>query len=71
MRSFLIRPNGTNSKNGSQKGYDELFTILTEVESIVNDRPITYVYDDVEAISCMSIITIPISVWTKTCKYAK
>ena len=35
----------------SNLNYDELFTILTEVESIVNDRPITYAYDDVEAIS--------------------
>ena len=35
----------------SNLNYDELFTILTEVESIVNDRPITYVYDGVEAIS--------------------
>ena len=35
----------------SNLNYDELFTILTEVESIVNDRSITYVYDNVEAIS--------------------
>ena len=35
----------------SNLNYDELFTILTEVEFIVNNRPITYVYDDVEAIS--------------------
>ena len=35
----------------SNLNYDELYTILTEVESIVNDRPITYVYDDVESIS--------------------
>ena len=35
----------------SNLNYDELFTILTEVESIVNDRPITYVYIAVKAIS--------------------
>ena len=35
----------------SNLNYDELYTILTEVESIVNDRPITYVYDDMESIS--------------------
>ena len=32
----------------SNLNYDELYIIFTEVESIVNDRPITYVYDDVE-----------------------
>ncbi len=31
--------------------YDELATILTEVESIINARPITYVYDDQESVS--------------------
>ena len=31
--------------------YDELNTILTEVESIINARPLTYVYDDTESIS--------------------
>ena len=31
--------------------YDELNTILTEVESIINPRPLTYVYDDTESIS--------------------
>ncbi|XP_028400806.1 uncharacterized protein LOC114523939 [Dendronephthya gigantea] len=37
---------------GSSKlTYDELYTILTEVETIVNDRPITYIYDDEESIS--------------------
>ncbi|CAB4016096.1 integrase core domain [Paramuricea clavata] len=35
----------------SSLNYDELYTILTEVESIMNDRPITYIYDDVESIS--------------------
>ena len=33
----------------SNLNYDELLTILTEVKSIVNDRPITCVYHDVEA----------------------
>ena len=31
--------------------YDELQTILTEIETIVNSRPITYVYDDEESLS--------------------
>lgn len=31
--------------------YDELNTILIEVESIVNARPMTYVYDDNESVS--------------------
>ena len=31
--------------------YDELATILTEVESVINARPITYVYDDEESVS--------------------
>ena len=31
--------------------YDELAAILTEVESVINARPINYVYDDVESVS--------------------
>ncbi len=31
--------------------YDELNTILTEVEALINLRPITYIYDDDESIS--------------------
>lgn len=31
--------------------YDELATILTEIESIINARPITYLYDDQESVS--------------------
>ena len=31
--------------------YDELNMILIELESIVNTRPITYVYDDNESVS--------------------
>jgi hypothetical protein len=31
--------------------YYELATILTEVESVINARPITYVYDDEESVS--------------------
>ena len=30
---------------------EELYTILAEVECIVSDRPITYVYDDEESVS--------------------
>ena len=29
--------------------FNELQTILTEVESIVNSHPITYVYDELES----------------------
>ena len=31
---------------GSQVSFDELQTLLTEVEAIMNSRPISYVYDD-------------------------
>ena len=31
--------------------YDELSTILTEIESIINARPLTYIYDDTESVS--------------------
>jgi hypothetical protein len=31
--------------------YDELLTVLIEIEGIINARPITYVYDDVESVS--------------------
>ena len=31
--------------------YDELLTILTEIEGVINARPITYVYDDKESVS--------------------
>ena len=31
--------------------YDELITIITEIESIINARPLTYVYDDTESVS--------------------
>jgi hypothetical protein len=31
--------------------YDELNTILIEVEALINARPITYIYDDDESIS--------------------
>ena len=35
----------------STLNYDQLNTVLVEVEAIVNSRPITYVYDDVEGVS--------------------
>jgi hypothetical protein len=35
----------------SSLSYDELNTILTEVEALINLRPITYIYDDDESIS--------------------
>jgi hypothetical protein len=51
----VLGTHGTNCKKILKKvicrsslNYDELYTILTEVESIVNDRPITYVYVDCE-----------------------
>ena len=31
--------------------YDELFTCLVEIESIVNARPLCYLYDDGEEVS--------------------
>lgn len=31
--------------------YDEMSTLLTEVEAVINARPLTYVYDDQESVS--------------------
>ena len=36
----------------SSLNVDELNTLLTEVESVINSRPITYLYDDQDGISC-------------------
>ena len=35
----------------STLNYEQLNTVLVEVEAIVNLRPLTYVYDDVEGVS--------------------
>jgi hypothetical protein len=35
----------------STLSYDEMNTVLVEVERVINSRPITYIYDDREAIS--------------------
>ena len=31
--------------------YDEMHTLLIEIEAVLNSRPLTYLYDDVEGIS--------------------
>lgn len=31
--------------------YDELNTLVVEVESLINSQPLTYIYDDEESIS--------------------
>nr|XP_058947749.1 uncharacterized protein LOC131775653 [Pocillopora verrucosa] len=36
---------------GSTASYDEMCTLLTEVEAVINARPLTYVYDDKESVS--------------------
>ena len=46
MKKILRKIVGRSSLN-----YDELTTILTEIECIINSRCITYVYDDQESIS--------------------
>ena len=35
----------------SMLSYDEMSTLLTEVEAVINARPLTYVYDDQESVS--------------------
>lgn len=35
----------------STLSYDEMSTLLTEVEAVINARPLTYVYDDQESVS--------------------
>ena len=35
----------------STVSYDEMCTLLTEVEGVINARPLTYVYDDEESVS--------------------
>ena len=35
----------------STVSYDEMCTLLTEVEAVINARPLTYVYDDEESVS--------------------
>ena len=46
VKKILRKTVGRSSLN-----YDELTTILTEIECIINSTPITYVYDDQESIS--------------------
>ena len=35
----------------STLSFDELCTVLVEIEGVINSRPLTYVYDDIESIS--------------------
>jgi len=41
--------------------FDELHTVIVEVESIINARPITYLYDDQDSIS--SSVSISPYIW--------
>jgi len=62
MLGRVLGANGTASQTMSAKGnweehaeFDQLNTILVEVEAIINSRPLTYMYDDVEGVSyCIS-----------------
>ena len=44
----------------STLNYDQLNTVLVEVEAIVNLRPLTYVYDDVEISYSISPSHLPL-----------
>lgn len=56
MVGRFLGKNGENSQAQKSIGrsavtFDELVTILTEIESLINVRLITYVYDDQESLS--------------------
>ena len=36
----------------SNQCFEELNTVLIEVEAVINCRPFTFVYDDCEGVSC-------------------
>ena len=46
---------------GSTASYDEMCTLLTEVEAVINARPLTYVYDDEESVSYP--LTVRLNLW--------
>ena len=51
--------------------YEELITVLTEVETIINSRPITYIYEDEKSISYPLTPSHSADLWSSYYHYAK
>ena len=49
--------------------HEELSTILVEVESVINSRPLTYVFDDSEGINYSLSPSHLIQIWEESCKH--
>jgi hypothetical protein len=60
----ILGENGKDGETSTQENirqifsYDEMNTVLVEVERVINSRPITYIYDDREA-TCIGYALTP------------